>query len=444
MSKFIKSNFYISFFISLLSLFAFSLSAKTTVTWWAEANADRDPVFVEKLVGAFNSSQSEIELVMDFKEALNDTLRTAMIAGEGPDIVETPGPSFVKEYQEAGLVMSMQKYSDQLGWKDLLLPWSYSAGVFEGEFYSAPKTFETMIMLYNKTLFEEKGWNVPTNLNEYESLAKTIQGEGMHVFAYGSTGWNPTHEHLVGMYFDSVAGSENVYKALIGEKPWTDQEFVDSVALLKKHMVDDGYWSGSLENYYALGWDDFHAQFANRGAAMMTIGTWTFQATEAGFADIPDDWDWAPFPILNNSGADPSYLLALGTTLSINASSENPDAAAKVLDFVFNSKDIVLDMANEFNFAEFVVPLKFEDSDFGDNINPKIKRYLKTFAEETGKGNYGYTTWTFWPVDAETHLWKDMEVLWADEISVEDYMADHQKLWDKARKKNKLLPVGDR
>ena len=152
MSKFIKSNFYISFFISLLSLFAFSLSAKTTVTWWAEANADRDPVFVEKLVGAFNSSQSEIELVMDFKEALNDTLRTAMIAGEGPDIVETPGPSFVKEYQEAGLVMSMQKYSDQLGWKDLLLPWSYSAGVFEGEFYSAPKTFETMIMLYNKNV----------------------------------------------------------------------------------------------------------------------------------------------------------------------------------------------------------------------------------------------------------------------------------------------------
>ena len=37
-----------------------------------------------------------------------------------------------------------------------------------------------------------------------------------------------------------------------------------------------------------------------------------------------------------------------------------------------------------------------------------------------------------------------MEVLWADEISVEDYMADHQKLWDKARKKNKLLPVGKR
>jgi hypothetical protein len=31
-------------------------------------------------------------------------LRTAMLSGEGPDIVETPGPSYVKEYQEAGLI----------------------------------------------------------------------------------------------------------------------------------------------------------------------------------------------------------------------------------------------------------------------------------------------------------------------------------------------------
>ncbi len=93
----------------------------------------------KKLVDVFNSSQNEIELVMEFKRKLNDILRTAMVAGEGPDIVETPGPSYVKEYQDAGLLQSMQTYSDKYGWKDLLLPWSYNAGVFDGEFYSAPK-----------------------------------------------------------------------------------------------------------------------------------------------------------------------------------------------------------------------------------------------------------------------------------------------------------------
>ena len=45
-----------------------------------------------------------------------------MVAGEGPDIVETPGPPYVKEYQDAGLLQSMQTYSDKYGWKDLLLP----------------------------------------------------------------------------------------------------------------------------------------------------------------------------------------------------------------------------------------------------------------------------------------------------------------------------------
>ena len=65
------------------------------------------------------------------------------------------------------------------------------------------------------------------------------------------------------------------------------------------------------------------------------------------------------------------------------------------MDFVFKNKAIVLDMANDFNFGEFVVPLKFTESDFGDNVNPKVKRYLLTFAEETGKGNYGYTNMDF-------------------------------------------------
>ena len=435
---------FIVFITSIFSIVSFNTFAKTTVTWWAETNADRDPVFQAKLVDAFNASQNEIELVMEFKEGLNDILRTAMLSGEGPDIVETPGPSYVKEYQEAGLLTSMQGYSNQFGWEDKLLPWSYQAGVFDGEFYSAPKTFESMIMLYNKTLFEENGWSVPTTLSEYEATAAKIKAAGMNVFAYGSTGWQPTHEHLAGMYLNSYAGPDNVYKALIGEKEWTDPEFTGAIELLRKHMVDDGYWSGSLENYYALGWDDFHAMFASRGAAMMTIGTWTFGATTSGFADISDEWDWAPFPVLRDGGADPSYLLALGTTMSINGSSENPDAAAEVLNFVFSIKEIVLDMAADFQFGEFVVPLYFAEDDIRDSVSPQVKRYLVDFAEATGKGNYGYTTWTFWPADPGVHIWKDMEVVWAGDISVEDYMYDHQKMWDKARKKGQLLPVGSR
>jgi raffinose/stachyose/melibiose transport system substrate-binding protein len=177
---------------------------------------------------------------------------------------------------------------------------------------------------------------------------------------------------------------------------------------------------------------------------MMTIGTWTFQATENGFKDISDEWDWAPFPNPTSNGGEPSFLLALGTTLSINGQSKSSDSAAKVIDFIFKKKALVLDMANDFIFGEFVIPLKYTSEDFGDNVNPKVRRYLIEFAEATGKGNYGYTTWTFWPSEPGVHIWKDMEVIWAGELNAQEYMEDHEKLWSKARRKNATLPVDKR
>ena len=177
---------------------------------------------------------------------------------------------------------------------------------------------------------------------------------------------------------------------------------------------------------------------------MMTIGTWTFQATENAFKDISDDWEWAPFPNLTMEGGNPSFLLALGTTLSINGQSKYPEEAAKVIDYIFKNKALVLDMANDFNFGEFVIPLKYTNSDFGANVNSKVRRYLIEFAQATGKGNYGYTTWTFWPAEPGVHIWKDMEVLWAGDITAKEYMEDHEKLWKKARRKKATLPVGKR
>ena len=47
----------------------------------------------------------------------------------------------------------------------------------------------------------------------------------------------------------------------------------------------------------------------------------------------------------------------------------------------------------------------------------------------------------FWPADPGVHIWKDMEVVWAGDISVEDFLYDHQKMWDKARKNGDTLPV---
>ena len=59
----------------------------------------------------------------------------------------------------------------------------------------------------------------------------------------------------------------------------------------------------------------------------------------------------------------------------------------------------------------------------------------------TGEGNYGYTSWTFWPAEAETQLWKDVELVWSGEETAEQYLAKQQELWDKARTEGGVPPI---
>ena len=214
----------VSFVSAIILSVSFSAFSKTKVTWSMESNADRDPIFLEKLQNAYNSAQDKYELEIQFEpnETRIESLRTSMLAGMGPDIVETPGPSYVKEYQEAGMLENLDSYAAEFGWKDKLIPWAYSSGVFDGSLYAIPKTHESMVMLYNKTLFEENGWKVPTTLEELEDVAGKIKAKGMDVYTYGSSGWQPTHEHLVGIYLNNYAGPQAVYEAITGEREWTD------------------------------------------------------------------------------------------------------------------------------------------------------------------------------------------------------------------------------
>ncbi|MBW3671941.1 MAG: extracellular solute-binding protein, partial [Acidobacteria bacterium] len=75
----------------------------------------------------------------------------------GPDIVVTPGPSFAFELVQAGQLLPLDDYVQQLGWSDRFVPWALNLGKVDGKLYSIPNELETLVLYYNKTLFEEKG-----------------------------------------------------------------------------------------------------------------------------------------------------------------------------------------------------------------------------------------------------------------------------------------------
>ena len=175
-----SSRFVILALVALLLVLTGSMATAqdvVTIVFWTESG-DEVPVLIEKLQEPFNAANPGIHLEIIGQENLNDVVRTAMQAGEAPDIIHSPGASFVAEYVGANLLVPMTGYAEEYGWQEKLLPWAYSSGILNDELYSIPVTYESMFLLYNKTLFDANGWVPPTTLEELDALAaEMVEGE---------------------------------------------------------------------------------------------------------------------------------------------------------------------------------------------------------------------------------------------------------------------------
>lgn len=419
---------------------AVATEGEVTITWWTESGGL--PANVEEaFIQPFEEANPGIKLEIIPQESINDTLRTAIQAGEAPDILQTPGASFIAEFVDAGTVEVLDTYADDLGWEEKLLDWAYQSGQLGGNLYSIPLTYESMVLYYNKALFDENGWEVPTNLEEFNAIADAAVAAGINPLAYGNATWQPSNEHLMGIYLNNVAGPENVYNALTGAKQWTDPEFADATELLRQHIADNGWFSGSLENYFANSGDDANAELASGDAAMMMSGTWLFRTLPEFFDEMEAEWAWAPLPTLSPDVTEYNYQLATGSTLSINADSEHKDEAAKVIDFLISDPVRVLTLASASGFGEWMVPVPISADDFPVGTDQRIVDFFSDFAAVTGDGRIGYTTWTFWPAAPNVQLWEAVESVWVGELSIDEYLAEQQALWDQVRETGATLPV---
>jgi len=310
---------------------------KTTVTLWTDppGGGEAATCLATTVVDPFNEQSDTIVVEVVYQPEAWDAIRTALAGGAGPDIVDTPGPSFVYELVQADQLMALDEFADEFGWGELFVPWALSLGDVDGELYSIADELETLILYYNTTVFEEHGWEPPTTLAELDVLCEEIEAAGIIPFSHGNGDWRPANEWFVGEYLNHVAGPDKVYQALTGEIPWTDPDFVRAIELLDEHQ-QKGWYMGGLEFYYTTGWDDYIIALASGEAAMKIEGTWVADALieQVDTGEYGDnDWDWVPVPSM---GGEAIFDLGMGHTWSVNKKAANPRAAAEFLTYFFS------------------------------------------------------------------------------------------------------------
>ncbi|MDQ3523153.1 MAG: extracellular solute-binding protein [Gemmatimonadota bacterium] len=314
------------------------------LTYWSGLEgAEQRGYFTRNIEEPFEAAYAGITLETNFQPAaeLDRVVRTALLGREGPDIVPTPGLSYAQEYIDANMFKSLDEYAEEYGWEDKMLGWALDMGRREGSLYAIPYQLQTMLLYYNKTLFEENGWTPPKSRDELEGLAEEIMGRGIVPFAAGIGDEPPAVEWFPTVFWNHFSSPEALYQVLTAEIAFSDPIFVEAIDLFNDY-VQRGWFGGSRERFFSNGFDSIHAALGNGEAAMNMEGSW-FMATIGDFfggaAGNDNEWDWVPLPPMRDGVPKELYGLGLGSTLSVKHNTQNADEAAAFLNYLVSDTE---------------------------------------------------------------------------------------------------------
>ena len=383
--------------------------ARQKVVFWHErATPEHQKIINEKLRIPFNEKQNDYEFIVEFKEDITKETQVAVLANRGPDLVFTSGAAFAARLVKAGKLEALDDYAQQFGWNDRILAPLLDSGRIEGRLYSLPKNTESLGLFYNKKVFEQNGWNLPQNIGDIYTLVNDAKEKGMYGVAVGNNLWRPANEHYVSIFLTHYAGPENVFQALSGQIAWTDPVFLDTITEMKKWWDEEIF---SSRDYFSIGGEDQIRMVADGEAALAMTGTWAFQWLSAYFENI-DDAGFLAVPPLRDGLPQKLFSLGIGANLAINKNSGVKDGAALILDTIMTEKvyaDITPLWPGAWNIPVKNIPENVP------GILPEYSKYEREMGAALDAGNFGFTTWSFFPQATQNAFVDEIEKVWLGE-----------------------------
>jgi raffinose/stachyose/melibiose transport system substrate-binding protein len=77
-------------------------------------------------------------------------------------------------------------------------------------------------------------------------------------------------------------------------------------------------------------------------------------------------------------------------------------------------------------------------------MDPRVADVLSTLSDATSEGNYGYTTWTFWPPKADVFVYEGMEKVLVGEMEPAEYCGELDRIFKQELEEGEVPPIIDR
>jgi raffinose/stachyose/melibiose transport system substrate-binding protein len=392
------------------------------------------------LVEPYNASQDKYNLVVEFRPSVDSDIQTALAANEGPDIVYGSGPSFVMPLVEAGKLEPMDSYSEQYGWEDKILTPYYESGTVNGTLYSLVNGVSTMGVFYNKKVLADNGWEVPTTIEELETIMDEAMEKGLYASVTGNKGWQPVNENYGSLFLTHIAGPETMYKVLTGEESWENEDVIAAIEK-SKEWWDKGYLAGT--DYPNLNFSESLQLLAAEQSPFFVGPTIAYQWAASYFTgDLEENLGFIPFPATEQV-PETTYTLGAACTLSINANTtqEHKDEAAKIIDMMMNA-EFMQDMTAAWP-GYWGTPLKdlsSVDTSEMSYLSQEFVKVVQSVSEAVNEGNFGYYDNVFFPSATQNRI-VNIDEVWYDTATVEDYVASIQSEFEVEFEKGLVPPI---
>ncbi len=226
--------------------------------------------------------------------------------------------------------------------------------------YGVPYVANAAGILYNRAMFQEHGWEIPTTWDELTKLCEDIQSEGILPFYFGFkdtwTCFAPWNSLAV-----DLAPSDVCQQVNRGETTFTDN--YRGVAEKMLELIKYGE-----EGPFAYSYNDACTAFANGESAMYAIGSYAVPQIKSANPDMDID----SFVMPGADSADQNTLNSgVDLQFCVTEDCAQKEAAYEVLDFLLQDENVQMYLDDQ-----KAVPCKSGDFKLADNLDG-MTSYIK-------------------------------------------------------------------
>lgn len=316
----------------------------------------------ERLQDLFNETHDDIHVTITCPNDATTVLRTRFIREDYPDIVGIGGDVTFSNFVDAGILADVSDFDGLAQVKQ-----SYIDTLEKLEFvptdgtFGVPHSANAAGVLYNRAMFREHGWDIPTTWSEFTELCETIRAAGILPLYLGFKDTWTTLAPWNALAIE-LAPSDVCQQVNAGTTTFTEhyREVAEKEYALLQYAEDGPF---------AYGYNDACTAFANGESAMYTIGSYAVPQIRSVNPDM--DIDSFVMPAVENAD---DRILNSGVDLQfcVTAGCQNKEAAYEVIRFLI-AQDNLQTYVDEQNAVPCVE---------GDFVLPDVLDGMREFIDE--------------------------------------------------------------